>query len=308
MPSSISPPKPLNDRVLEKLQSSELYQTYRAAFLDATGLPLSLEAANEKSWLPCRGKENRSTFCQLLSQQSSCELCSHHCNTLGHDAEKRASSLPCFAGLTETAVPVKSGAQTIAFLTTGQIFHEPPSKEAFPKIRDLLIENGFSDEKLRDLEDAYLDCLVVDKKQYKGITTLLAAFSLQLSSAASQLALEEQSEPVPVSRAKQYVNAHLDEKITLEDVASYVNVSTFYFCKVFKSSTGMTLTEYLNRRRIERAKKLLLRPGVRVTEIAYDIGYQSLSQFNRSFLKYAASSPTEYRRQQSRQGELAASV
>ena len=60
-------------------------------------------------------------------------------------------------------------------------------------------------------------------------------------------------------------------------------------------ATGMTLTEYVNRRRIEWAKRKLLNPQARVTEVAYDVGYQSLSQFNRSFLKYVGESPSRFR-------------
>jgi AraC-like DNA-binding protein len=78
-------------------------------------------------------------------------------------------------------------------------------------------------------------------------------------------------------------------------------VSSFYFCKIFKKSTGMTLTEYVNRRRIEWAKRKLVNPQARVTEVAYEVGYQSLSQFNRSFLKYVGVSPTRFREQQSSQ-------
>jgi AraC-like DNA-binding protein len=58
----------------------------------------------------------------------------------------------------------------------------------------------------------------------------------------------------------------------------------------------MTFTEFVNRQRIERAKRRLLDPAERITEIAYDIGYQSLSQFNRSFLRIVGESPTQFRK------------
>ena len=58
----------------------------------------------------------------------------------------------------------------------------------------------------------------------------------------------------------------------------------------------MTFTEYVNRKRVEWAKVALLKPHARVTEVAFAVGYQSLSQFNRSFLKYAGESPTQHRK------------
>ncbi len=103
-------------------------------------------------------------------------------------------------------------------------------------------------------------------------------------------------EPEAVRKAKAFIIDRLEERISLDTVAQQVNVSTYYFCKIFKQSTGMTFTEYVNRLRIEAAKCELLKPDRRITEVAYDVGYQSLSQFNRSFLKIVGESPTEFRK------------
>ena len=70
----------------------------------------------------------------------------------------------------------------------------------------------------------------------------------------------------------------------------------FYFCRLFKSGTGLTFTAYLARVRIERVKELLLRnPNLRVSEIAFETGFQSLTHFNRLFVKLTGEPPTEYR-------------
>jgi AraC-like DNA-binding protein len=98
-----------------------------------------------------------------------------------------------------------------------------------------------------------------------------------------------------VVKAKRFINAHLEEKLSLDLVSGHVGVSPFYFCKLFKQATDMTLTEYVNRRRVEWAKRKLINPNSRVTEVAFDVGFQSVSQFNRSFLKYVGVSPTRFR-------------
>ena len=65
---------------------------------------------------------------------------------------------------------------------------------------------------------------------------------------------------------------------------------------MFKDSVGLTLTDYVNRCRIDWAKRELLKHEARISEIAFLIGYQSLSQFNRSFARIVGLSPTLYRR------------
>ncbi len=72
-------------------------------------------------------------------------------------------------------------------------------------------------------------------------------------------------------------------------------MSAFYFCKMFKKATGLTFTDYLARVRIEKVKNLLLNPNKRISEAAYEVGFQSLSQFNRVFRRIAGESPTTYR-------------
>jgi AraC-like DNA-binding protein len=72
-------------------------------------------------------------------------------------------------------------------------------------------------------------------------------------------------------------------------------VSTFYFCKMFKKATGLTFTEYLGRVRVEKAKTLLLNPHLRISEIAYDVGFQSLTHFNRVFREITGEAPTAFR-------------
>ncbi len=66
-------------------------------------------------------------------------------------------------------------------------------------------------------------------------------------------------------------------------------------CKIFKAATGMTLTEFIGRLRIEWAKQLLLHRSLSVSEIALEVGFNSLSQFNRLFSRYVGRPPTRFR-------------
>ena len=65
--------------------------------------------------------------------------------------------------------------------------------------------------------------------------------------------------------------------------------------KIFKRSTGLTYIDFRNRLRIESAKRLLAVPNASISEIAYKVGFQSLTQFNRLFRRIVGKSPTEFR-------------
>lgn len=282
--------------VFDKLSKSPLFATYRKAFMDATGMGLQLipfESDSSKS-----APEFRSPFCAILNEpRSACNSCSRACQNLYQSAETTAQTISCFANLRETAIPVRAGGQTVALLTTGQVFTKSPSEAGFETISGQLEADEANERQLNQLKEAWLNTRTIPIAQYEGIITLLAAFAIQFSEYLNRLLVEQShAEPDVVMKAKQFINANLEDKVLLEEVAHHVSVSTFYFCKVFKQSTGMTLTEYVNRRRVERAKQKLLNPQNQVAEVAFDVGYQSLSQFNRSFLRYVGVSPSRYRR------------
>ena len=125
---------------------------------------------------------------------------------------------------------------------------------------------------------------------------LLGIFASHPGMIANQIVVQEENEEPPmIRRAKSFIKEHQTEDISLGDVADSVNTSTFYFCKMFKKSTGLNFTDYLSRVRVEKAKNLLLNPNLRISEIAYEVGFQSLTHFNRVFRKLVGQSPTQYR-------------
>ena len=78
-------------------------------------------------------------------------------------------------------------------------------------------------------------------------------------------------------------------------MAKVACTSTYYICKLFKRHTGLNFTEYVSRLRIERSRELLANPNLRVGEIAFEVGFQSITHFNRVFRRVMGESPTAYR-------------
>jgi len=154
---------------------------------------------------------------------------------------------------------------------------------------------------INDLRQAYFETRVLSARQHESVARLLTIFAEHLSMVSNRVIVQQETaEPPVITRAKQYIAEHQTEDLELGQVAKAVNTSKFYFCKIFKKMTGVNFTEYLSRVRIEKAKNLLLNPNLRISEIAYEVGFQSLTHFNRVFKRILAQSPTEYRGQLAR--------
>ena len=98
-----------------------------------------------------------------------------------------------------------------------------------------------------------------------------------------------------VRKAREYIMKNRANSLSLKEVAKASGAGAFHFCKVFKKTTGLTFSDYVSRVRLEDAKAGLLNPNRQVGEIAYDVGFQSLTQFNRVFKRIFGQSPTQFR-------------
>jgi AraC-like DNA-binding protein len=283
--------------LIEALVNSKIYQDYERAFSEATGLPVALRSV--ESWqLPHHGKKFENPFCAMLAQKSrACAACLQVQQKLSETATTEPQTVTCPMGLCDIAIPVRMGEQLIGFLTTGQIFCKKPTEAQFNRTAKLLTDWGVQTNS-NDLREAYFDTRVLSARQHDSVVKLLAIFAEHLSMVSNQIVVREQnSEPPVIARAKQFIAEHQTEELSLEQVAKSVHTSKFYFCKMFKKATGINFTDYLSRVRTERAKNLLLNPNLRVSEIAYEVGFQSLTHFNRVFKRILGRSPTDYRGQ-----------
>jgi AraC-like DNA-binding protein len=283
--------------LIEALSNSKVFQDYEKAFTEATGLPVALRAV--ESWqLPHHGQRGESPFCALVLETSrACASCLQVQEKLAAGATEEAHTVSCPAGLCDTAVPVRLGDRLIGFLQTGQVFRKAPTREQFQRTARLVAEWGVNADP-RKLEEAYFATRVVPSKKHDAVVKLLTIFAQHLSMLSNQVVLQQDNaEPPVILRAKEYILEHQTENLRLGHVAKAVNTSTFYFCKLFKKATGINFTDYLSRVRIEKSKNLLLNPNLRVSEIAFEVGFQSLTHFNRVFKKILGQSPTEYRAQ-----------
>lgn len=98
-----------------------------------------------------------------------------------------------------------------------------------------------------------------------------------------------------VEIAKDYIDCNYDKDLSLDDVSRRVDISPYYFSKIFKEGTGKNFVEYLTLVRIEKAKELLVNTEHSMKEICIMVGYSEPNYFSRSFKKNVGVTPTEYK-------------
>jgi len=99
-----------------------------------------------------------------------------------------------------------------------------------------------------------------------------------------------------VAIAKQYMDENFDQGITVSEAASYVFLSQGYFTRAFRDDTGISPMNYLMKKRIEKACKLLQNNEIKVSAISLQSGFSSPQRFNVAFRKQMGMTPMEYRK------------
>lgn len=159
------------------------------------------------------------------------------------------------------------------------------------------------------LEEGYV--LLVKKLHTNLVTPSTSVLDLSLASTAEEMfrRFTEESEAIldelrikrrgkakdPVEAAMAYIEEHLTQEVSLEEVAEVLGLNASYFSQLFKQTTGETFVHYRISRRMEKAKKLLGIPSYRIIDISYEVGYADHPHFTKTFKKFVGMSPSEYR-------------
>jgi AraC-like DNA-binding protein len=242
--------------LIEQLSRLRVYRDFEQAFSQVTGLSVQLRTLG--MW---------NLACALLNR------------------EGRFTSI--------TIVPVWLGENIIGVLQTGRAALEEPMSGQLADRKKPVANPVVAKNSSRRING---QVPVFSRPRYEAMVHLLQIFAEQLSFYASQIVIRlDEREPYRVRVARTFISSHRADNIDLADVARATHVSTFYLCKIFKKATGLTFVEYRNRLRIESAKKLLLNPNLTVSEVAYSVGFQSLTQFNRLFRRVVGMAPTGFR-------------
>ncbi|WP_337099922.1 response regulator [Paenibacillus sp. YIM B09110] len=114
--------------------------------------------------------------------------------------------------------------------------------------------------------------------------------------AVSSMEALESNETI-VERIRRYIALHLDEELSRQYIADHVGLSPDYVVKLFKKEVGLSITDYILKERLSRAKELLLRSDMSISDVALSVGYPNFSYFSTLFRKESSMTPQEFRKQ-----------
>ncbi|MBU6400041.1 MAG: helix-turn-helix domain-containing protein [Verrucomicrobia bacterium] len=281
----------------QQLGNSESVRRFQMAFSVATGLPLTLVPAglgNDS----IEDTEPRGVFCVdgCMGQDSG-----RWCLRLLQNAERRAAKslqpvrFQCPAGLLKLLFPVLIGARHAGNLLAGPFSLARLNGAHLRGLTERLKEFGLETQ-LQRLQVSWRYSPVITTEKLQAVVTLVSMFADYLSEMGNRLLLADASQGSPLlQKIERYLTECQDGDVSLTDVAKRVCVSPCHFCKLFKKQTGLTFSEYRVRRRLEKVRQLLINSQLRISEAAFQAGFESLPYFNRVFRRYVGCSPSEYR-------------
>ena len=161
---------------------------------------------------------------------------------------------------------------------------------------DLIIENIFVEWKdkksgFRDIIRLKLIELFINLTRIEGTDSI---YSASVKDKGTEVDIHTGSKKIDDILA--YLQKRYYEPLTLDELSEESGFSASYLSRYFKNKTGMCLFEYINKLRIQRACSLLKNTNKKIIEIAYEVGYNNISFFNRYFKKTMKISPMEYRK------------
>ena len=194
----------------------------------------------------------------------------------------------CHIGICEYIVPIFKDNALLGVVFIGQCRINDETK--FETIAKNLQKYDANCEYFKTLYDA-LPCTTREQLTAVG---RLADYSFKLLASRDNFKITAGPKE-PVTAAMDHINANYMNKLTLHEISDKLHVNSSYLSRKFKEKTGMSITDYINNFKIEKAKNLLQSTTIPIVHIAYNLGYTDQNYFTRIFKQFTGQTPSEYR-------------
>ncbi len=278
------------------LAESREFNEFFSIVWDLTGTVIALRAPGMEEAMRPFSPGMTAPVCQVVnSTREGHAACERDDRRHTEEALRRGEAVHyiCHAGLVDFMVPICVEGHHVATIEGGQLMPTAPTEEGFRTLCERTASYGLDREKLRE---AYFGATPMAQEKIEAIVSLVRLFGQHFTEFAWQLEeLRDERRHPAVTKAMDYVTQHYHERVALNDVADHVRLSPSYLSALFSREAGMTLTDFIHRTRVERAKRLLRDTDKGVSEIAFDVGFQNVTHFNYVFRKVEDTSPSQFR-------------
>lgn len=254
-------------------------------FYYATGICIDILDTNFSCVVRISTKENM--YCYSVKQSPEglkrCDYSNHKILNICRETKKPEIHI-CHAGLIDVAVPIIIDDNIVCYAILGQMKNNTDFKEVKQYIRDLPIDE-------KELEKHYISSPSFDYDKVKGVSNLAVMLT-------KHIIYENMLKPSynrNLSSAIAYIDSHLGEKITIESLAVGINVCKSTLYKDFHREYNCTVSEYINKKRIEKSIHFLIHTNMNMEDISQAVGFSSASYYSKQFKKQKGMSPIKYR-------------
>lgn len=284
-------------RVLqERLSQHERWHQFRSDFQALTGQQVELvdNWGMSDTW----DSPAAPILCHCMStDRAGNAMCLRQRQQILERSGPEGICVQCDVGLYEIAVAVDVHGVRIGYLVCRGFRDPGDAPNTRNRIRHLAGKDGMQTppERLLELHSHSKAATTDQKRAIRNLLVMAAeSFAHLLAEYGSH---HEDQLPPTVSKACRHIRTHaLSGRTRLTDTAAACGISAEHLSRIFHQSTGLSYNEYVTRFRLEHATDLLRNTTRSITEIAHDAGFQSLSQFHRSFRAVFRQSPRAYRK------------
>jgi AraC-like DNA-binding protein len=149
---------------------------------------------------------------------------------------------------------------------------------------------------LNDMHEAY------HKHSNYSMIYLQAHLTLLLTSLAEYIDtwtisdINTNCENLKIKQIISYIDERINTELSLDEISHYLNMNKYHLCRFFKKNTGLSLFNYIIRRRIINSEKLIMLNKHSITDICFMTGFNSLTHFERTFRQFTGISPRNYKK------------
>ena len=297
-------PRIIREAFAERIQRSTVLQSVLTDLGELSGVKVHFFESSRSSELipPCQA---HSPLCRRLNQSGpGRDLCRSACLRFLEDARENTLEKRCLAGTVFCAVPIRSSVGLLGFLVAAGFYEARPAARERNRYRHLFERAGVH------LAPAEIEKLCGATKTFAPERTASLRHMLEIAAGylVKELSLELFRKggdlPKPILRACQLIRERFKDDPAQEEIARAVGLSTSHFSRQFHRRTGLRYNEYVNEVRLQETCRALRETDHPITQIAFDAGFRSISQFNRQFKRHHGTSPRDYRRRHRLPGNI----